>query len=204
MAGDDDVGMSVLGIRFAADAILGGVNQVPRASFGWQHAFGDVDPTRSSWRSLAVELARTISGAWLAPDSALIEAGLDIILSPEATLGITYNGEIRDRYEDHGVSGRRELAVLNPSWTRLLKRPARFRPILMTSFTFRAPAFCRSCSRKEQGLGSQIHQDTVFTGMLASTCLAVLFVPSLFVVVKNSRNGGLRKKRDDVEAYGAG
>jgi HAE1 family hydrophobic/amphiphilic exporter-1 len=61
---------------------------------------------------------------------------------------------------------------------------ARFRPILMTSFAFIlgvAPLVVASgagaSARKSIGI-------TVFTGMIASTCLAVLFVPSLFVVVQ--------------------
>jgi HAE1 family hydrophobic/amphiphilic exporter-1 len=61
---------------------------------------------------------------------------------------------------------------------------ARFRPIVMTSFAFIlgvAPLVLATgagaSARKSIGI-------TVFTGMLASTCLAVLFVPSLFVVVQ--------------------
>jgi HAE1 family hydrophobic/amphiphilic exporter-1 len=61
---------------------------------------------------------------------------------------------------------------------------ARFRPILMTSFAFIlgvAPLVLASgagaSARKSIGI-------TVFSGMIASTCLAVLFVPSMFVVVQ--------------------
>jgi HAE1 family hydrophobic/amphiphilic exporter-1 len=61
---------------------------------------------------------------------------------------------------------------------------ARFRPILMTSFAFIlgvAPLVIASgagaSARKSIGI-------TVFSGMIASTCLAVLFVPSLFVIVQ--------------------
>ena len=61
---------------------------------------------------------------------------------------------------------------------------ARFRPILMTSFAFIlgvAPLVIASgagaSARKSIGI-------TVFSGMIASTCLAVLFVPSFFVVVQ--------------------
>ncbi len=61
---------------------------------------------------------------------------------------------------------------------------ARFRPILMTSFAFIlgvAPLVVASgagaSARKSIGI-------TVFSGMIASTCLAVLFVPSLFVMVQ--------------------
>ena len=61
---------------------------------------------------------------------------------------------------------------------------ARFRPILMTSFAFIlgvAPLVfatgAGASARKSIGI-------TVFSGMLASTCLAVLFVPSFFVVIQ--------------------
>jgi HAE1 family hydrophobic/amphiphilic exporter-1 len=60
---------------------------------------------------------------------------------------------------------------------------ARFRPILMTSFAFTlgvAPLVVAT------GAGASARASigiTVFSGMIASTCLAVLFVPSFFVVV---------------------
>jgi HAE1 family hydrophobic/amphiphilic exporter-1 len=61
---------------------------------------------------------------------------------------------------------------------------ARFRPILMTSFAFILGVLplvlatgAGANARKSIGIA-------VFSGMLASTCLAVLFVPSFFVVVR--------------------
>jgi hydrophobic/amphiphilic exporter-1 (mainly G- bacteria), HAE1 family len=61
---------------------------------------------------------------------------------------------------------------------------ARFRPIVMTSFAFILGVVplvlatgAGASARKSIGI-------TVFSGMIASTCLAVLFVPSLFVVVQ--------------------
>ncbi|HZB90009.1 MAG TPA: efflux RND transporter permease subunit, partial [Stellaceae bacterium] len=60
----------------------------------------------------------------------------------------------------------------------------RLRPILMTSFAFIlgvAPLVVAT------GAGASARRSigiTVFTGMLASTCLAVLFVPAFFVVVQ--------------------
>jgi HAE1 family hydrophobic/amphiphilic exporter-1 len=65
---------------------------------------------------------------------------------------------------------------------------ARFRPILMTSFAFIlgvAPLVLATgagaSARKSIGI-------TVFSGMIASTCLAVLFVPTFFVVVQRFEN----------------
>jgi HAE1 family hydrophobic/amphiphilic exporter-1 len=60
----------------------------------------------------------------------------------------------------------------------------RFRPILMTSFAFILGVVplvfatgAGANARKSIGIA-------VFSGMLASTCLAVLFVPSFYVVVQ--------------------
>jgi HAE1 family hydrophobic/amphiphilic exporter-1 len=72
---------------------------------------------------------------------------------------------------------------------------ARFRPILMTSFAFIlgvAPLVLATgagaSARKSIGI-------TVFSGMLASTCLAVLFVPAFFVVVQRVENWRAAKKK---------
>jgi HAE1 family hydrophobic/amphiphilic exporter-1 len=59
---------------------------------------------------------------------------------------------------------------------------ARFRPIVMTSFAFIlgvVPLVLASGASARVSIGI-----TVFTGMLASTCLAVLFVPPFFAVVQ--------------------
>jgi HAE1 family hydrophobic/amphiphilic exporter-1 len=60
----------------------------------------------------------------------------------------------------------------------------RFRPILMTSFTFILGVVPLILST---GPGAVSRQDlgiTAASGMLASTCLAVVFVPSFFVVLQ--------------------
>ncbi|WP_311030496.1 efflux RND transporter permease subunit [Mesorhizobium koreense] len=61
---------------------------------------------------------------------------------------------------------------------------ARFRPIVMTSFAFILGVVplvlatgAGSSARKSIGI-------TVFSGMIASTCLAVIFVPSFFVIMQ--------------------
>ena len=103
--GSQDVGFSTLGIRFATTTQIGGTTVSPRASFAWQHAFGDTDPTRAlAFASGAPGMM--IAGVPLARDAALIEAGLDVSLSSSATLGISYTGEVASDVEDHGVSGR--------------------------------------------------------------------------------------------------
>ncbi len=41
---------------------------------------------------------------------------------------------------------------------------------------------------------------TVFSGMIASTCLAVLFVPTFFVVVQRFENWLAERKRQTADA----
>jgi HAE1 family hydrophobic/amphiphilic exporter-1 len=41
---------------------------------------------------------------------------------------------------------------------------------------------------------------TVFTGMIASTCLAVLFVPSLFVMIQSLEEWIKARKKKPAEA----
>jgi hydrophobic/amphiphilic exporter-1 (mainly G- bacteria), HAE1 family len=76
---------------------------------------------------------------------------------------------------------------------------ARFRAILMTSFAFIlgvAPLVIASgagaSARKSIGV-------TVFSGMIASTCLAVLFVPSLFVVVQRFEEWRAARKHPRIQ-----
>jgi len=71
---------------------------------------------------------------------------------------------------------------------------SRFRPIIMTSFAFILGVLplvlasgAGASARKSIGI-------TVFSGMIASTCLAVLFVPSLFVVVQRFEEWRARDK----------
>ena len=71
---------------------------------------------------------------------------------------------------------------------------ARFRPILMTSFAFilgMVPLVLAT------GAGANARKSigiTAFSGMLASTCLAVLFVPTFFVVVQRFENWRSERK----------
>jgi hydrophobic/amphiphilic exporter-1 (mainly G- bacteria), HAE1 family len=80
---------------------------------------------------------------------------------------------------------------------------ARFRPIIMTSFAFVlgvAPLVLATgagaSARKSIGI-------TVFTGMIASTCLAVLFVPAFFVIVQRFEEWLAARKRTAVHSLPA-
>ena len=79
----------------------------------------------------------------------------------------------------------------------------RFRPILMTSFAFILSVVplvlatgAGANARKSLGIA-------VFSGMLASTCLAVLFVPSFFVVVRRFEEWRAARKGKSAAAKAA-
>jgi outer membrane autotransporter protein len=102
---DQDVGYSRLGLRVAGTTLIGGVKAMPHASFAWQHAFDDVTP------DIALAFAGAgpgfgIAGTPIARDSAFIEAGIDARIAPDATLGMSYQGQLGDGVEDHGLNGR--------------------------------------------------------------------------------------------------
>ena len=79
----------------------------------------------------------------------------------------------------------------------------RFRPILMTSFAFILGVLplvlatgAGANSRKSLGI-------SVFTGMIASTCLAVVFVPAFFVVLQRLDERWRKKKPTAARAKDA-
>jgi len=88
----------------------------------------------------------------------------------------------------------------------------RFRPILMTSFAFILGVVPLVIAT---GAGANARRSlgiSVFSGMIASTCLAVLFVPSFFAVLqrfdehrKNRKQRGAAKRAAEkvVAAEGA-
>ena len=68
---------------------------------GWRHAMGDVAPT--STLAFAGGDAFTVTGAPVAREALVLEAGLDFVFSPMATLGIAYSGQLASGQSDHAV-----------------------------------------------------------------------------------------------------
>jgi HAE1 family hydrophobic/amphiphilic exporter-1 len=77
---------------------------------------------------------------------------------------------------------------------------SRFRPIVMTSFAFILGVLPLVLA---SGAGASARQSigvTVFTGMIASTCLAVLFVPSFFVMIQRLEEWRPARKRSVADS----
>ena len=98
---------TTLGLRASATFMLGGVGTTARGTLGWRHAFGAVLPL--STNAFAGGAGFTVAGVPIARDAAVVEAGLDFALSPAATLGLGYTGQIAGGAQQHGFKG--SLAV---------------------------------------------------------------------------------------------
>jgi outer membrane autotransporter protein len=104
-ANKEDVGYSTLGVRAATSYVLAdGKVLTPRGSLGWQHAFGTITPTASlAFQSAGIPF--TIAGAPIARDAALVDAGVDLRVIPQMTLGVSYLGVLGNSVQDHSVKG---------------------------------------------------------------------------------------------------
>ncbi len=95
------VTFTTLGIRAATDFEIGPTRATMRGMIGWRHGFGDVTPTVA--QSFAGSSVFSIAGAPVARDAATLEAGLDFAMTPRATLGLSYRGQLGTKTRDHGV-----------------------------------------------------------------------------------------------------
>ncbi len=136
----------------------------------------------SWWRPLAVILAVPIS--LIGPVAAL--RGLRIDNNLYTQIGIVLLIALSAKNAILIVEFARELRADGKSIVDAAVEAARerFRPIVMTSFAFILGVLPLVLA---SGAGANARASigiTVFTGMLASTCLAVLFVPSFFVTMQ--------------------
>jgi HAE1 family hydrophobic/amphiphilic exporter-1 len=154
--------------------------------------------------------------SWLAPASVVLAVPLSLIGPVIALLLLVKAGLSNNLYVQIGlvllIALSAKNAILIVEVARELRAEgksiaesaveaarARFRPIVMTSFAFIlgvAPLVFASGAGASARISIGI---TVFTGMIASTCLAVLFVPSIFVVVQRFEEWLGSRKRHAVE-----
>jgi HAE1 family hydrophobic/amphiphilic exporter-1 len=141
--------------------------------------------------------------SWLAPISVILAVPLSLLGPMIVLTGLRIENNL---YTQIGIilliALSAKNAILIVEFARALRRNeghaiekaaveaarSRFRPILMTSFAFILGVVplvlatgAGANARKSIGI-------TVFSGMIASTCLAVLFVPTFFVVIQRFEN----------------
>ncbi|WP_169453529.1 autotransporter outer membrane beta-barrel domain-containing protein [Pleomorphomonas oryzae] len=102
-----DTTFATLGIRAEKGVTLGDTRVNLHGMAGWLQAFGDTTPTAS--HAFAGSSAFTIAGSSIDRSSALIEAGLDLKLTPDATFGLAAQGQLGSGAQDLGLKA--NLAV---------------------------------------------------------------------------------------------
>lgn len=108
VAGDStDVTFTTVGLRASTAFTLAGMEATARGMLGWRHAFGNTTPL--SVHAFGGSSAFSIAGAPIARDSAIAEAGLDFDISPAASVGLSYHGQLASDAQEHGFKA--DLAV---------------------------------------------------------------------------------------------
>lgn len=92
---------STLGLRASSSIEIGSTSVIARGSLGWRHAMGTITP--STTQSFSAGTAFNIEGAAVARDSAVLELGVAMQLQPRTSLGLSYQGQLSDTVQNHGV-----------------------------------------------------------------------------------------------------
>lgn len=104
--GSAGITFATVGVRAETAIDLGQASARLNGMIGWQHAFGETTPT--STHAFAGSEAFTLAGAPIGRDALVLGAGLTLDLTPDATLGLSYQGHASG-VEDHGFKA--NLAV---------------------------------------------------------------------------------------------
>ncbi len=99
---------TTLGLRASTSFNLNETPVTAKGMLGWRHAYGDVTPN-SVMRAAAGSEAFSIDGVPIARDAAVIQAGLELALSPTTMLGVSYGGKFGSGVADQTFSAKFDL-----------------------------------------------------------------------------------------------
>ena len=103
----NNVGTTTLGLRAQTTFDVKETAGRLRGMLGWRHAYGDVNPEATM--SFDGSQPFTVAGNPLARDAAVMEVGVDLAMSKNATLGLAYSGQFGD-------GNRQNTGTVNVSW----------------------------------------------------------------------------------------
>ena len=92
---------TTLGARAASALELGSLGVTARGMLGWRHALGNT--ASLSELAFAGGAPFTVAGVPIARNAALVEGGLELALSPNARLEVSYSGALANELRDHGL-----------------------------------------------------------------------------------------------------
>lgn len=103
-----DMTYVTLGMRLSKDFALAKGEAAVYGALGWRRELDHVQP--SVTHAFVGGDPFTVTGAPIAQDAAVIEAGLDLRLSDTVVLGASYSGQLASGAQDHGVTARLHVA----------------------------------------------------------------------------------------------
>ncbi|MGC4026220.1 MAG: autotransporter domain-containing protein [Mesorhizobium sp.] len=95
-----DSTFTTLGVRFSGDYFVNGMKLRPNAMIGWRHAF---ESTAKTGLAFTGSSGFEVAGTPIASDTLVLEAGFDVDVTPNASLGLSYAGQYGDGEVDQGV-----------------------------------------------------------------------------------------------------
>jgi outer membrane autotransporter protein len=94
---------STLGVRPSTMVTWVGIDATLRGMLGWRHTFGDVTPGADV--SFAGGSIFTVTGAPIARNAGVVEAGMDFDIVHDVAFGFTYGGQFSGRETNHSIRG---------------------------------------------------------------------------------------------------
>lgn len=103
MSGDSSSSatFTTIGMRAETTVDLGGMSTRLSGMAGWRHAFGDVTPFAT--HAFAGGANFTVAGVPVAQNALVLDLGATVNLTQNATLGVSYNGQIGAGFVDMGI-----------------------------------------------------------------------------------------------------
>ncbi|MFT4054645.1 MAG: autotransporter domain-containing protein [Novosphingobium sp.] len=103
LANNTEVTISTLGLRGTLDLASEGTTHLSWST-GWRHAFGDRTPF-TDLRFNSGSQVFDVSGAPVAQNAAVLQAGIELDMGAGLSIGASYSGQIGRNVQDHGVKG---------------------------------------------------------------------------------------------------
>jgi len=101
---------STFGLRLAqVNTLDNGMQLTPRFSAGWKHTYGEVE-SHTRQKLVAGGKAYDVEGALLDRNSLKLDAGLDLSVAKNHTLGVGLTGEVGTDSRNHGMTGQWRMA----------------------------------------------------------------------------------------------
>ncbi|HTK00439.1 MAG TPA: autotransporter domain-containing protein [Bordetella sp.] len=105
---DMDTGFSTLGLRGTTHFTFNGTDFLLKGMVGWRYAVGDVRPVATE--SFQGGASFDISGVPIARNQAVVDLGVGVHITRNATISLSYNGQFSSRVNNQGVLGALNIA----------------------------------------------------------------------------------------------